>query len=112
MLEGKAAVKFKGLNANEIHAKFGYTPQQLGIKLRDLVYPSMNNTEFKGCLVRSSPELEGIGVDYELSMKLSLQDTETFLDAKNNIHQGQADKLVTYLSSPSMVGGRIKRNQN
>ena len=106
-LEGTASVKLKGLNLTEFKLRFGQSPQDIGLKLRDLVFPSMNNTKFKGILVKDDGSMGALGVDYEFAMKLTLQDTETFLDARNNIHQGQADKVVTYLSSPSMAEDQL-----
>ena len=102
-LEGCATIRLKGLNPSEFQQRFKYAPQDLGFKLRDLVYPSMNNTKYKGVLVRNDGSFGELGVDYDFTMKLSLQDTETFLDSANHIHQGQADKIVTYLSCPSQA---------
>ena len=100
---GKAFVRWVGLNPAEFEEVFTASVTDVGVKLRDLPWNYYSSNKYKGVLVRDNGQLNGVGITYELSYELSLQDSEVFLNQENHFRVQQPEKVVSYLLSPSQM---------
>ena len=61
----------------------------------------MGGGRYKGVLIKDDGLFKDLGVKYELSFDLGLEDAEVFLTNTNHHYAEQAEKVVDFLTSPS-----------
>lgn len=72
--------------------------------------PSMQDVKYKGVLVLDDNQFRDMGFQYGLKLGMNLDDCQIFLDKGKHLYPERADKIISFLRTPSGAEDHLRKH--